>query len=529
MTGMALRSMATGAVARQVLAPQPPAWIMGVPGSGAPGVAGPAPFALSEVVLLEGPFEAARARDIRSLLALDPERLLHDFRAEAGRPARHSADCGAMPPEVAAAPCAAYTLGRYLSACSLAWAGTREAALRQRVDHVVNELRACQHAAGRGWGGAFSCAEPPTGDTLAVVLALDRAPWHGVQRLLAGLRDAHLHARLPRALLVLARLADRIDEAVRSCDDGRMLQLLCQEHRGMGEVLADLFSFTGQRRTLRLAQRISGGAVLEMRSPRRDLPATARIGELTALVRLGEVAGGLRALKSSLRDGPASGPFTCDGLDDDLHSTGDAPATGLPGHSDDLLRLARMLFAAEPLATNADCQERVLFNRVVAAGDACAGLTESIYAQQDDVLYVNQFIASRLDWSARHLQLRQETRFPEESATRISLSCPRRTRFTMRLRHPSWCARLSVSINGRAFLDSEVPGRYVEIERLWADGDVVDVQMPTHSHLRPMAGPVATVACMVGPVVVATCSENDLDRLPQAIAHERFDLHWQRP
>src|SRR5678815_1399546 len=38
-------------------------------------------------------------------------------------------------------------------------------------------------------------------------------------------------------------------------------------------------------------------------------------------------------------------------------------------------------------------------------------------------LFVNLFIASELDWQAQGLKLRQETRFPDESRSRLSFTC----------------------------------------------------------------------------------------------------------
>src|SRR5579859_518759 len=42
------------------------------------------PFPLSDVRLLDGPFKSAMERDANYLLELDPERLLHNFRINAG-------------------------------------------------------------------------------------------------------------------------------------------------------------------------------------------------------------------------------------------------------------------------------------------------------------------------------------------------------------------------------------------------------------------------------------------------------------
>ena len=46
--------------------------------------AGPAPFPLHDVRLLDGPFLDAQQRDLAYLLSLQPDRMLHNFRVERG-------------------------------------------------------------------------------------------------------------------------------------------------------------------------------------------------------------------------------------------------------------------------------------------------------------------------------------------------------------------------------------------------------------------------------------------------------------
>src|SRR5207245_6078824 len=47
-----------------------------------------------------------------------------------------------------------------------------------------------------------------------------------------------------------------------------------------------------------------------------------------------------------------------------------------------------------------------------------AKLTDTIYFHDDESLYVNLYIDSQLEWPEKGLQLKQETRFPEEQGTR---------------------------------------------------------------------------------------------------------------
>ena len=58
------------------------------------------PFPLSRVRLLDGPFRDAMLRDQEFLLALDPDRLLHTFRLNAGLPSTAQPLGGWEAPEV---------------------------------------------------------------------------------------------------------------------------------------------------------------------------------------------------------------------------------------------------------------------------------------------------------------------------------------------------------------------------------------------------------------------------------------------
>ena len=102
------------------------------------------PFPLRDVRLLDGPFLDAQRRGAASLLRLDPERLLHTFRLNAGLPSSAKPYGGWEAPGV---ELRGHSLGHYLSACALAVRGDRRrAAARSAPLGVVAELRRVQEA-----------------------------------------------------------------------------------------------------------------------------------------------------------------------------------------------------------------------------------------------------------------------------------------------------------------------------------------------------------------------------------------------
>ena len=221
------------------------------------------PFRLDDVRLLPGPFHTAQALDGRYLLSLEPDRLLHNFRVNARLEPRAPVYGGweSQEPWVGIR-CHGHTLGHYLSACAMMAAATDTTAYAERVDYIVAELAECQQQARTG----LVCAFPDGGAQLLNALQgrpVVGVPWYTLHKVMAGLRDAHLMTRNPKALRVLRRLADWIDDAARDCDETHFQRMLDVEHGGMNEVLADLHALTGEPRYLDLAERFNHRALLD--------------------------------------------------------------------------------------------------------------------------------------------------------------------------------------------------------------------------------------------------------------------------
>jgi DUF1680 family protein len=248
------------------------------------------PFSLSDMRLLDGPFRKAQRLNARYLESLDCDRLLHNFRKNAGLAPKAPVYGGWE----AESLCPGHTLGHFLSACSMLWASTGEEGLRARIDYVVSELQACQEAARGGLVCGF-----PDGDTqlrnCLVGGPVVGVPWYALHKLMAGLRDAHLHRRNAQALALLVSSADWVDEAPRPVDEARFQEMLDLEHGGMAEVLADLHALAGKARYLRLAERFSHRALLTPLAQGRDtldgLHSNTQIPKVIGFARLHGLTG----------------------------------------------------------------------------------------------------------------------------------------------------------------------------------------------------------------------------------------------
>ena len=513
-----------------------------------------AAFALADVRLLDGPFLRAQQRDARYLLRLEPDRLLHNFRVNAGLKPKAAVYGGWESEEPwVAIRCHGHTLGHYLSACSLMFAATGDQRFKQRADYIVAELRECQDAAKSG----LVCAFPDGDAPLQAILNATRfvgVPWYTMHKIFAGLRDAYVHTDNRAALDVLVKLSDWAVRHTQGLSDRQFQHMLDTEHGGMNEVLADVYALTGEARFLTLAERFCHRALLDPLAERRDtldgLHSNTQIPKVIGFNRLYELTGQAHysaAAHFFWHTVVENRTFATGGNGDGEHFF--PPADFLRHLSSaktmetcctyNMLRLTRGLFALDPSAAYADYYERALYNSILASQDPDSGMMtyfqptrpgylklyctptdsfwcctgsgmenhakygDSIYFRGTDALYVNLFIPSTLSWKEKGLTLTQTTGFPEQDRTRLRLMVERPLRLTLNVRHPSWCHAATISVNGHRHTISRRPGGYVAVSRVWRTGDSVEVHLPMALRTEPLAGQPDMVAILYGPVVLA--------------------------
>ena len=215
-----------------------------------------------------------------------------------------------------------------------------------------------------------------------------------------------------------------------------------------------------------------------------------------------------------------------------MDRTENKPTTGSKGFN-----LTRHLFAWEPSCELADYYELALINSILATQDPDTGMMmyfvtlapgrwkyfnvprdafwcctgtgmenhakygEAIYSHDADTLWVNQFIASQVHWKAKGVRIRQETKFPEQGRTRLTVRTQRPCAFEMRIRIPSWATGgATVFVNDKGF--KAKPGTYARAKKTWRDGERITVSLTMSLHAKPMPDDPTLVALMVGPLVL---------------------------
>lgn len=131
-------------------------------------------------------------------------------------------------------------------------------------------------------------------------------------------------------------------------------------------------------------------------------------------------------------------------------------------------------------------------------------LQNSIYFKRkdDQALYVNLYIPSVLQWKERKVTVKQTTSFPKEDQTRLTINGS--GKFAIHVRVPGWATKgFFVKINGKEQKLVAKPGTYLEIDRNWKDGDVIDLKMPFQFHLDPVMDQPNIASLFYGPVLLA--------------------------
>jgi len=154
-------------------------------------------------------------------------------------------------------------------------------------------------------------------------------------------------------------------------------------------------------------------------------------------------------------------------------------------------------------------------------------LAGSVYAQRDQDVYVNLFIAGKAELTANGvtLGLRQETRYPWDGEVTLRVDPARPLPLALHVRIPGWAqgrpvpsdlyryadrsaAPFTVAVNGQP-VKAEVAKGFAVLQRTWKAGDTVELGLPmevrrvlAHEKVEANAGRVALER---GPVVY--CAE----------------------
>lgn len=514
-------------------------------------------FPMSDVKLLDGAFKHARELNIEVLLKYDVDRLLAPYRKEAGLTERKKTypNWEGLDGHMA---------GHYLSAMSMNYAATGNKECGRRMEYMISELQLCLEANAINnteWAIGYIGGFPNSKNLWSAFKKGDFriynsawAPFYNLHKMYAGLRDAWVYCNNKQAKTLFLKFCDWAISITADLNEEQMQTVLKMEYGGMNEILADAYQITGNKKYLVAAQRYSQNTLLVPLSQGIDnldnKHANTQIPKFIGFARIAELSGDTKYANASRFSwetitGNRSLAFggnsrrehfpsvtSCSDYINDV----DGPESC---NSYNMLKLTEDLFRIQPSAHYADYYERTVFNHILstqhpvhggyvyftsarprhyrvysAPNEAmwcCVGTgmenhskyNQFIYTHSDDSLFVNLFIASELNWKNKKISLKQETNFPYEERTKLTVtkgSSPLKLMF----RYPGWVDKgaLKVSVNGKLISYSALPSSYICIDRKWNKGDVVEVELPMRSTIEHLPNVPNYIAFMHGPILL---------------------------
>ena len=122
------------------------------------------------------------------------------------------------------------------------------------------------------------------------------------------------------------------------------------------------------------------------------------------------------------------------------------------------------------------------------------GLCASLYAASEVSAKVGDGVTIRIT---------EDTDYPFDGSVRLNVWSPRPVEFPLYLRIPRWCREAAVKVNGRRIALKPKPLQYAVINRLWQEGDRVQLELPMQVQVRRWAKNNNAASVNYGPLTFA--------------------------
>ena len=519
-------------------------------------------FDLQDVKLLNSRFKQNMEREQEWLMSIGVKRLLHSFRTNAGvfSAPEGGYDAGVKLAGWESLDCElrGHTTGHILSGLALMYASTGDVKYKLRADSIIAGLAEVQDALKQdGYLSAYSQG------------LIDRniagkpvwAPWYTLHKIFSGLIDQYLYCNSDQALNIATKMADWAYKKLQPLNADQRTKMLRNEFGGVNESFYNLYAITGNPNYKWLGDFFYHNETLDPLKEGKDIlekkHANTYIPKLIGLSRDYEIEG--------KGDGDSIATFFWNTvIDHHTFATGSNSdkehffkpddqsnhLTGFTGESCNvynMLKLTRHLFSHTGDIKFADFYEKALYNHILGQQDPATGMIayflpmlpgahkvystpdssfwccvgsgfenqakygEAIYYHTHNELYVNLFIPSELNWKEKGLVIKQETSFPENGITTLTVfsntvaANPVTIRsLPIKIRYPSWAVNGAIiKVNGKAIKVTAKPGSYISLSATLKSGDKIEINFPMTLHIVPTNDNPNKAAIAYGPIVLA--------------------------
>eukprot|EP01084_Bolivina_argentea_P301921 521022_1 len=486
------------------------------------------------------------------------------------------------------------------------YSNTGNKTLQTKMNGIITQLSQCEQAwTNIGFPGylftycpnEFMILEGQLNGPIPV-----NVPFYVMHKVMAGLIDQYIHANSSAALDLVTKMANwvvgNVDATIKRIGINGWQNVLNTEWGGMNEALYNLYNITGNINYLQTANYFDHYSFTRPLSLNIDnlsgLHANTHIPEISGSARGYEVNGNKtqQIITMNFFNILNKTRTFATGGSNDHEYWGNAYYLGDQMNDDteesctqyNILKVTRYIYSWDADSLLMDYYERAILNGLIGNlnmekpeyfymnplgggglvkpwGDAyenfycCWGtltesfgkLSDSIYFKSPNIdipkLFINQYIASILNWNEYGLVITQDTNYPinnDGSTTKITINLNKNNKnnkFILSLRVP-WWTRGDVNnggyvkINGKAIDNALIiPSKYLNLNNKWNDGDVIDVKFPMFPRWEQLKDNrtewQSVGAFMYGPILLAGMTNSvyfnfDLNKI-EDIIHPKGD------
>lgn len=531
------------------------------------------PFRPNEVKLSPSWLLEREKLNLNYLYKLDADRLLHNFRVNAGIPSTAQNLDGWEHPTVGLR---GHFTGHYLSACASKIANNGDTLLLNRLNYMVDVLAECQQKL----GGKYLSAFPESDfEMLEKQSGFVWAPYYTYHKVMQGLLDVYTLAGNKKAYQLVLNMADYVQGRMEKLSPETIEKMLftpnanpLNEAGAMNEVMHNLYAVSHDPKHLKLAEifdrdwyakpLIQGNDILAglhsnthivlVNGFAKRFENTKESDYQTATKNFWEMLSNHHCYANGTSSGPRPIPTTPTaikgehwGMPDRLSTTlTDEIAESCVTHNHQ--KLTSTLFSWTADARFADAYMNTFYNAVLPTQNTqngavvyhlplssprqkkylsesdfrcCNGtgieafthLNSNIYFHNSDNLWVNLFVPSELTWNEKQVKIEQTTDFPQSTKTEIKVKCVQKSKFSVKIFVPSWAnSKPTILLNDKVLKVNAKAGSYCTINREWADNDRLVVDFKFDFRIVKMKDNSTIFAIFYGPLMLAFETGNEL-------------------
>lgn len=537
------------------------------------------------VVILTGKSEFFKAQErmLTFLLGTDDDQMLYNFRREAGLDIKGASPMiGWDSPECLVR---GHTTGHYLSALALCFRATGEARILKKAEYMVESLGQCQRALSeqKGYHPGFLSAYPEEQfDLLEAYTPYPEiwAPYYTLHKILAGLLDCEKWTGIAEALEIADKIGEWIFRRLTKLNEGQRMKMwsiyIAGEFGGINESLAELYMRTGKEIHLQSAEMFDNDRLFLPMGMKQDaldgMHANQHIPQAIGAMKIYEASGDRRyydIAKFFWESVTAGHCYAIGGTGETemFHGRNKIGSfltenTAESCASYNMLKLTKLLYQYEPLASYMDYYERTMQNHILASLDkepsgetvyflplgpgfikkfetentCCHGTgmenhfkyIESVYFQDKDTLYINLFLESKACWQERGISIRQivqeerpgeiklylQRENQESEKAEYKSQTPESGKCHLKIRRPYWCAgEHRVTVNGKTKICPVQEDGYLNLtmgDDEWEEaesGISISIHFPCSLRLERTPDNAELAALAYGPYIFAALSE----------------------